>query len=212
MLTMNVVRATHARPARRPIIPPRQSRRVTPPCPMAIETSFPLLDAILESWKPQLGADLVPYRNHCYRMLNFTLALHPCSDEDLQKAQIAGAFHDLGIWSDDTIDYLPPSVKRARDYLAAKGLQAWSEEVELLVDEHHKLRAYKDPRFPLVEAFRKADLVDVSLGLVKFGLSGEFVRGVKAQFPNEGFHKRLMGLAGGWFKQHPLSPPPFLKW
>ena len=37
------------------------------------------------------------------------------------------------------------------------------------------------------EVFRKADLVDVSLGLVKFGIAGSDVRAVKQQFPNIDF-------------------------
>jgi hypothetical protein len=47
---------------------------------------------------------------------------------------------------------------------------------------------------------------------VKFGIPKSQVESVKAQFPNAGFHKRLMQLAGGWFAKHPVSPPPFLKW
>ncbi|HKY93408.1 MAG TPA: hypothetical protein VJM11_20315, partial [Nevskiaceae bacterium] len=74
------------------------------------------------------------------------------------------------------------------------------------------LRAYRDARFPLVEVFRKADLVDVSLGVVKFGIPAKVVADVKAAFPNRGFHKRLMGIAREWFTKHPLRPPPFYRW
>ncbi|MGQ3029806.1 MAG: HD domain-containing protein [Ferrovibrionaceae bacterium] len=172
-----------------------------------------LLDTLLESWKAQIGPAFPGYRNHCQRMAAFTLALLPrAGDDDRRKIAIAACFHDLGIWSDGTIDYLPPSSRRARVYLAAEGLEAWATEIELMIDEHHKLRAFKDPTYPLVEAFRKADLVDVSLGLVKFGIAGDTVRALKAAYPNDGFHKTLMGLAGSWFKRHPLSPPPFIKW
>ena len=179
---------------------------------MAIEASIPLLEEILGQWKKELGEDYTPYRNHVYRMIHFCFALHDCNEEERRKIVIAGCFHDLGIWSDGTVDYLPPSVVRARDYLKANGLEAWSEEIELMIDMHHKLRQYRDVRYPLAEVFRKADLVDVSLGLVKFGVPGSTVKSVQAQFPNAGFHKRLMRLAGEWFGQHPLSPPPFLKW
>jgi hypothetical protein len=179
---------------------------------MAIEASIPLLEEILGKWSQEIGGDYAAYKNHVYRMVHFCFALHPCSDEERQKIIIAGCFHDLGIWSDGTIDYLPPSVVRARDYLQANGLEAWIEEVGLMIDMHHKLRRFDDARYPLAEVFRKADLVDVSLGLVKFGIPKSQVESVKAQFPNAGFHKRLMQLAGGWFAKHPVSPPPFLKW
>jgi len=177
-----------------------------------VETQIPLLDDILGQWREQLGADFVPYRNHVYRIAHFCFALRDCSEDERRKIIIAGAFHDLGIWSDSTVDYLPPSVLRAREYLTANSLQDWSEEIELMVGEHHKLRAYRDARFPLVEVFRKADLVDVSLGMVRLGVPRRIVREVRAAFPNSGFHRRLMRLAGEWFSQHPLSPPPFFKW
>lgn len=180
---------------------------------MTAATPLALLDELLEFWKPQIGVTWDGYRNHCQRMAAFTLALLPnATDDDRRKIAIAACFHDIGIWSDHTIDYLPPSSRRARDYLKAQGLESWTTEVELMIDEHHKLRRYKDPAYPLVEAFRKADLVDVSMGLIKFGIAGDTVRTLKAAYPNAGFHKALMGLAGGWFKQHPLSPPPFIKW
>lgn len=179
---------------------------------MEITPSIPPLEEILGAWKTQLGPDYTPYKNHVYRMIHFCFALHACGEEERKKIVIAGCFHDLGIWSDGTLDYLPPSEARASDYLKARGLEAWSEEIGLMIGMHHKVRAFQDARYPLAEVFRKADLVDVSMGLVKFGIPASTVNQVKAQFPNAGFHKKLMQLAGGWFAKHPVSPPPFLKW
>lgn len=179
---------------------------------MMIETNLPLLEETLAAWKPQLGEDFVPYRNHCYRMVHFCFALRDCSEDERRKVMLAATYHDLGIWSDNTVDYLPPSVIRGQEYLRQNGLQHWSEEVSLLIDQHHKLRAYKDDQRPLIEVFRKADLVDVSLGLITFGIPRATIREVKQRFPNAGFHKRLMRLSWQWFSQHPLSPPPFFKW
>lgn len=92
------------------------------------------------------------------------------------------------------------------------GLQEWSPEIELMINEHHKLTKYKDDRYPLVEIFRQGDLVDFSLGMFKFGLSMHDIQQVKIQFPNAGFHKRLAQLAGQWFTRHPFTLPPFMKW
>jgi hypothetical protein len=179
---------------------------------MKIEETLPLLESILDPWRDRIGVDFAGYKNHVYRVLNFCFTLRDCSDEERHKLVIAGAFHDLGIWSDKTVDYLPPSVALAVDYLAANGLSAWDEEIALIIDQHHKLRPYRDARFPLIEVFRKADLADFSLGLVRGDVPGATVSAVKATFPNAGFHKRLTQLAGGWFAKHPISPPPFLKW
>jgi hypothetical protein len=179
---------------------------------MVIEKPIGLLEEILAPWRERIGADFEGYKNHVSRMLNFCFALRACGEEERRKLIIAGAFHDIGLWSDNTVDYLPPSIAQAKLYLVANGLNAWSEEIELIIDLHHKLRPYDGGASSLVEVFRKADLADFSLGVVKGGVPGAVVRAAKAAYPNAGFHKRLMQLAGGWFAGHPLSPPPFMKW
>lgn len=88
----------------------------------------------------------------------------------------------------------------------------WIPEIELMIDMHHKLRSYSDEQYPLVEVFRKGDLVDFSLGVVKFGLSNSSIKKVKDTFPNAKFHKFLLKGALEWFSKHPFSPPPFMKW
>ena len=179
---------------------------------MAIEEHIALLDEILGKWKDEIGKDYVGYKNHVYRMVNFCFALHDCTPDERQKVIIAGCFHDLGIWTSKTFDYLPPSIVLAQAYLGQNNLEAWRAEIALMIDMHHKLRRYADARYPLVEVFRQGDLVDFSLGFVKCGLPGEFVKAVKKQFPNAGFHKRLVQLEVGWLPGHLLNPLPILKW
>jgi hypothetical protein len=179
---------------------------------MTIEKPIPLLEEILAPWRARIGDDFEGYRNHVSRMLNFCFALRACSDEERRKLIIAGAFHDIGIWSDGTVDYLPPSIAQAKFYLTEHGLTDWIAEIERIIDLHHKARPHRGDSSPLIEIFRKADLADFSLGFLKGGVPGETVRAAKAAYPNAGFHKRLMQLAGGWFAKHPFSPPPFMKW
>jgi len=179
---------------------------------MRIEKPIPLLEEILAPWQERVGADFGGYKNHVYRVLHFCFALRDCGADERRKLIIAGAFHDLGIWSDGTVDYLPPSIELAMAYLRQNDLIGWSRDIALIIDLHHKLRRDKNANFPLIEVFRKADLVDVSLGVIKGGIAPATVSAVKAAFPNADFHKRLMQLAAGWFAKHPLSPPPFMKW
>lgn len=179
---------------------------------MAIEQRISLLDDILGKWEKKLEDDFAGYKNHVYRMINFSFALHDFNDEEREKIIIAGCFHDLGIWSDNTFDYFPPSIVLAEDYLKQNDLEQWIPDISLMIDLHHKLRKYKDEPSPLVEIFRQGDLVDFSLGIVKCGLPGTYIKSVKKQFPNAGFHKRLVKLAGRWFCRHPLNPVPVLKW
>ena len=177
-----------------------------------IETHLPLLEEILSPWQSTIGAQYMGYKNHCYRMIHFCLALQPQhSEDDKQKIIIAAAHHDIGLWSEGTVDYIPPSETQARQYCQTHQLKAWEEEIALLVSEHHKLKVYTDARYPLVEVFRKGDLVDFSLGMVKHGLPRSTIKAVKAAFPNHGFHKFLMQGAWAWFSKHPLSMPPFMK-
>lgn len=179
---------------------------------MQIENSFPLLDSILDKWQQIIGSEFVAYKNHCQRMINFCFILHQCSEEDKKKIIIASAFHDIGIWTNNTVDYIPPSIPPAIEYLNKNGLESWSEEISLMISEHHKLRLYNDKPFPLVEVFRKGDLVDFSLGMVSFGIDKNVIKQVKNQFPNSGFHKFLLKIASKWFLRHPLNPAPMMKW
>lgn len=174
-------------------------------------TRSAFLDEQFASSSNLFRADLEAYRNHAHRVLNFALALSPVLPNARRKLEIASYFHDLGIWADSTFDYIQPSARRAREYLEANGLSAWSLEVTRMISEHHKVRsAHHDG--PLVEAFRKADWVDVSLGLLRFGLSGPFVSEVRRVFPNQGFHRRLVELTLQRIRRHPLSPLPMFKW
>lgn len=179
---------------------------------MNIVLKHPLIEEILTAWKLPIGHAYEGYRGHVYRMFNCCLALRPCSPEEVDKLAIAAAFHDLGIWSDHTLDYLPPSVKQAQLWLKATGREAWIEEISQMIDLHHKIRPVHSSNSALIELFRKADLVDFSLGVVKFGLPASFIKELKRQIPNAGFHRFLISGATDWFRQHPLSPPPFMKW
>ena len=177
-----------------------------------IEERIPLIEEILGERRDELGDDYLGYRNHVYRMVHFCFALYDINQEEREKVLIAGCFHDLGIWTDSTFDYLPPSVALATAYLTRNKLERWIPEIGLMIDMHHRVRKYPAGPAPLVEVFRKGDLVDFSLGFVKCGVSSEYIKTVKTQFPNAGFHKQLLRLAARWICQHPLNPVPVLKW
>lgn len=179
---------------------------------MKTEDNIPLLDEILALYRSEIGSDYSGYRNHVYRMVNFCFAQNDFDETAKEKIVIAGCFHDIGIWTGDTFDYLPPSVDAADGYLEASGRLDWVHEINPMIDLHHRLRKYSDTGNPLVEVFRRGDLVDVSLGFVKCGLPGSFIGEVKVAFPNAGFHKQLARRAGRWFVRHPLNPLPMVKW
>ncbi len=169
------------------------------------------IDHILTPWRETLGADFTGYRNHVCRMVQCCLALAECDAVTQQKIVIAGCFHDIGIWVADTLDYLPPSLPPMQQWLQDNGHAEWYEEIALMITEHHKLSVYRGPYAPWVELFRRGDLVDFSLGLVRFGLPRLFLKQLKTEFPNAGFHAMLSRRALKWFIRHPLNPAPMMK-
>ncbi|MFQ5477265.1 MAG: HD domain-containing protein [Candidatus Binatia bacterium] len=178
---------------------------------MEIIRSYALLDELFDSSVSLLGVDFHGYRNHAYRVFNFARELAGSSSETDTKFAVAAYFHDLGIWADHTFDYLTPSVTRARDYLAAQRKADWMEEVSYMITEHHKITS-AGGFGALVEAFRRADWIDVTLGLLSYGLPRYFVREVRREFPNEGFHRRLLSLTVERIREHPTRPLPMFKW
>ena len=150
------------------------------------------------------------YRNHVLRVISFCDELAELDEEQKQKITIAACFHDLGIYTDGTFDYLPPSVSLAQNYLKMNGLGEWETSIASMIDQHHCLRAIEGD--DLAEIFRKGDLIDFSLGLLKKGVSGSKIAEVRNEFPNNGFHKNLARVACGWIVRHPLRPVPVVKW
>ena len=179
---------------------------------MTTKANVQHIDGILSEWQSVIGKDYEAYRNHVVRMVTFCLMLKPCTTEEQQKIEIAGCFHDIAVWTHNTLDYLEPSVPPARNYLQDIGRGEWSDEIAQMIIEHHKLRRVRDGNSPLVELFRQGDLVDFSLGIFRFGLPRATVRQVQAEFPNAGFHSTLVKLLCKWFIKHPLDPAPMMRW
>ncbi|MBB2992471.1 hypothetical protein FHR72_003972 [Mycolicibacterium iranicum] len=144
------------------------------PLPQIVRDS-PLAEEILASHRDRAGGDEVgwgAYRAHVYRVINFARALGPdasgADDADRdEKLAIGAAFHDLASFT--TLDYLVPSIQAQDAWLRRTGRALWSDELALVVAQHHRLLPYsqKRPFAPLVEAVRRADLIDVSQGLIR---------------------------------------------
>lgn len=168
-----------------------------------------LVDNILDGYAGALGRDRVAYLNHVRRVLRYFRAL---AGECPTHVVIAAVFHDLGIWTERTFDYLEPSVRLANSYVVSIGCVAFGPEIEAIIRNHHKLTRYKGTFARTVEVFRRADLVDVSLGLVRFGLAPDLIGETKRLLPNAGFHRRLVALTAGHAARHPLRPLPMVRW
>jgi len=179
---------------------------------------FERVSGLLEPWAGALGADLQCYRNHALRVLNLCDRLAeflPFAEapppSDRTEFVAAAVFHDLGIWSAGTFDYLHPSVQLARSWLTEHGRGDLVPVVSQMIEQHHKLTPAADPQSP-VEMFRRADTIDVLLGARRFGVAWSDYRAILRSYPDLGFHLRLLVLTAQRARTHPLSPLPMFKW
>jgi hypothetical protein len=177
-----------------------------------IEERFTPIEEVLDAFRGALADDHRAYRAHVYRVFHFCRALAGSASTGRDDGiALAAAFHDLGIWSDGTVDYLPPSARRVREHCERHGRSGEAAELARMVELHHKLTPCRGADDALVEAFRRADLVDLSFGFVRFGLPRAWVAEVQAAFPAAGFHLRVVQLVGGHALRHPLRPLPMMR-
>src|SRR5262245_27801274 len=119
-----------------------------------LSTNLPTVERVLDDHASVLGHDRVGYRNHVYRVVNLCLTIAGDSPVELEKLAVAAVFHDLGIWTNHTFDYIAPSVALAREHLASRGMADWIPEIEAMIVDHHKITtSCANPQW-LAESFR----------------------------------------------------------
>ncbi|CAN5407386.1 hypothetical protein BH09BAC1_BH09BAC1_13180 [soil metagenome] len=82
----------------------------------------------------------------------------------------------------------------------------------LIIERHHQLRPYEGIYKQTVEAFRLADLADLTRGYVRKKLPFAAVSQAVAVFPYLGFHQLLLKWTFRQFLQNPFNPLPMLRW
>ena len=169
-----------------------------------------IIEELLSQHEKEIGKDFEKYKNHVYRVFSICTKMDEVKHNE-EKYAIAAVFHDIGIWTANTFDYLEPSIILAHNYLDTIGKSDWKDEIELIIDMHHKKSKYSGKHEKTVETFRRADWIDVTKGRKLFGFSkSEFNRIIK-QYPILGFHKFLiMQTIKNLFK-FPLNPLPMFK-
>lgn len=168
------------------------------------------IEEILGLYAPAIGRDYARYRNHVYRVFLNCLLMDP-EEGHSDAYAIAAAFHDMGIWTKNTIDYLDPSIAEAKLYLDKRGESDLFEEVGAMILWHHKVSVYKGPFQQKVETFRRADWIDVSLRLITFGTDRRQLRANSRALPNAGFHWFLVKKISANLLRHPLRPLPMFR-
>ncbi|GAB2556328.1 hypothetical protein [Nocardia heshunensis] len=173
---------------------------------MQVRTSHPIVDAVLERHRGEIGDAMPVYRNHVLRALNYQQLLlgEPVPD----VAALAWALHDIGVWTAGTWDYLEPSAELVAVHAGEFGIED-VEAARRMVLDHHRLRGVGDR---LVETFRIADRIDASRGLLRATVTRDEVKAVVAQLPYLGFHAFLARTGTAWALRHPTNPLPMMRW
>jgi hypothetical protein len=181
---------------------------------MTLITQDDTIDAILDPYRGALGPSLYAgYRSHAYRMVNYARALTAPEPDRDERLAVMAAFHDLPFCLEGTLDYLGPAADLADAWLEAHGRAAWRDEIRRMIAHHHKIRPYRGPSAPLVEATRKADWIDVTFGALRFGLARSYVREVAAAFPLDGFYPGpAWRMVARYAANNALRPLPNLSW
>lgn len=184
-----------------------------------MDTYLPIVEKLFQSWHVALGDHQEAYRNHVYRLISLTRHFYPeMTDNEANLLQVAGAFHDVGIWLDRTFDYLEPSANHACAWLAKHpdtgtgSLESQQRLVRNLIENHHKVRPVGTSMPPLVDAFRKGDWVDVTGAYRLAGLSRNDRVALLRAFPLRGFRLILARMALERARRYPRSPLPMMRW
>lgn len=156
------------------------------------------------------GADR-PMERHCLRCRRIAAELAGRRGWviDGEVLTVAAILHDAGLYPDVSTGgvYTADGAALARRILADHG---WSEQrIELCaaaIDRHHELRPQLR-RGPEVEALRLADLVDVSNGLIRFGLDRAWLRALNDAVPRAGFAGDLRREVFRALRERPLTMP-----
>jgi len=175
----------------------------------------PLIDDVLARYQEPLGPHYPRYRGHAHRVYHYTRHLieerggDPDPDDD--AIALASAFHDLAFATDQTLDYLQPSIASATQHLESMGLSQLAPAVGRMIEFHHKLTPYRAENANLVEPFRRADLVDL-FAVPGVGVSFALRREAQSSHPKCGFRGFVCRtLMLGALKQ-PSRPLPMLRW
>lgn len=163
---------------------------------MEIIDSDAVVEAELALIADRIGADLPGYRNHIYRVL--TYAMHFMGGEARWRRPFAFALahHDAGMWTHGELAYLEPSIALAEAARRDHAADLDPRLIHDLIAWHHKLTPFRGPDAAAVNAFRKADWIDASMGLMRKGLARADIARVNAALPAHGFSDTLMRLAG----------------
>jgi predicted hydrolase (HD superfamily) len=132
---------------------------------------------------------------------------------DREVLLIAGLLHDVGLY--DAASHGGVYVREGAEFTAdLLRKQDWDEDRIRLsfdaIERHHELRSQWD-RGDEVELIRRADLVDLSNGLIPFGLSREWIRDLFRSVSRDGTYRTIGYEVARVIRHRPLTLPQIFR-
>lgn len=156
-----------------------------------------------------------PMERHGMRC--FLISERQAADRDLMVDHeillVAGLLHDIGLYDGASEGgvYVTDGRNFAERLLA--GRPGWDARRTLLcleaIERHHEVR----PQWhagPEVELMRRADMVELSSGLINFGVSRGWIRGLWRAVPRDGLYGEVGKMVAKAARERPTSLPKIL--
>jgi hypothetical protein len=156
-----------------------------------------------------------PMERHGMRC--FLISERQAADRDLMVDHeillVAGLLHDIGLYDGASEGgvYVTDGRNFAERLLA--GRPGWDERRTLLcleaIERHHEVRPQWDAGAE-VELIRRADMAELSSGLINFGVSRGWIRGLWRAVPRDGLYGEVGKMVAKAARERPASLPKIL--
>lgn len=171
--------------------------------------------AALTALREVTGESDGPMERHSMRC--FLLAERMAADRGLMVDHeillVAGLLHDIGLYEGASAGgvYTTEGAEFAEHLLA--GRPGWDERRLALcrdaIDRHHEVRTQWEDGAE-VELMRRADMTELTSGVVNFGVSRGWIRGLWKAVPRDGLYPHIAAMVGKALRERPTSVPKIL--
>jgi hypothetical protein len=167
-------------------------------------SATPATQAALKALRAAAGAN-GPMERHCLRQFAIAERLADGRAFDRELLLCACWLHDAGLYTPSHDPYVTEGARLAARVLGPFG---WPpERLQRCMDaceQHHAPRSRVAMGLE-VELVRQADLVDVTAGIVNFGLDRRWLRALFRDVSRDGFWRLLDGAVLGELRHRPAS-------
>ena len=171
--------------------------------------------AALERLRAATGASDGPMERHCLRTRHIAarLAADRGWTVDGELLTVAAILHDIGLYPQASRGgvYTADGAALARELLREHGFSAERiERCAQAIDRHHELRGQL-AQGAEVEALRLADRVELSAGLLRYGIDRGWLRALHRSAPRRGLVGELVREIGRALRERPLTLPQIFR-